>query len=123
LKKAIATIRQAIHGKAELFRLGAAADEFFVLLNNWDLEEASALAERIRREIQSTDFPVIGRCLTVSVGVSTYPEPCSDWNQLRVSADRAAMMAKQLGKNRVVRYDRSISLVNSTIPSKDTGTS
>ncbi|MBI4481722.1 MAG: diguanylate cyclase [Acidobacteria bacterium] len=76
-----------------------------VLLKNFDGDEAFSTAERVRKGIEANDFSVIGKgMIMTTIGVSTYPEPCSKWEELAITADQTAMKAKKLGKNRVLRH-------------------
>jgi diguanylate cyclase (GGDEF)-like protein len=98
IRDAIATIQKAIQGKGELFH--RSGDEMIVLLPNFDQDEAQSVAERIRHSIETNDFSVVGQgFITATIGVSTYPHSCSVLDHLEITADRAAMEAKQLGKN------------------------
>ena len=76
-------------------------EEFAVLLPNTGLDEAGAVAERIRRVFSSVmtidDMPPS----TVSVGVGSAHGGQADMAQLIESADQALYIAKKLGKNRV----------------------
>jgi len=60
---------------------------------------ASIVAERIRRKIEST--PLGGKTVTVSIGVSSYPDHGADAESLIRAADEAMYKAKRAGKNRV----------------------
>lgn len=80
-------------------------DEFTVLLANCSVKEALEVAERIRQEVEQYNF--ISNMqeimkVTVSIGVSSFPETTEDENKLTDQADQALYHAKQLGGNRVV---------------------
>jgi len=60
---------------------------------------ASIVAERIRRQIEET--PLDGKTVTVSIGVSSYPDHGTDVDSLIRAADEAMYKAKRAGKNRV----------------------
>jgi diguanylate cyclase (GGDEF)-like protein len=60
---------------------------------------ASIVAERIRRRIEAT--PLDGKTVTVSIGVSSYPEHGADVDSLIRAADEAMYKAKRAGKNQV----------------------
>ena len=49
--------------------------------------------------------------ITVSVGVSVYPEAATNADELFDQADQAMYRAKELGKNRVVLYKKEDSQV------------
>ena len=75
---------------------GAAAER---LRASIEARGASIVAERIRRRIEST--PLDGKTVTVSIGVSSYPEHGGDADSLIRAADEAMYKAKRAGKNRV----------------------
>ena len=59
-----------------------------------------ALAEALRRELQDTDFPLVGH-ITASFGLAdyeAYPGPAA----LVARADKALYRAKQSGRNQVI---------------------
>jgi len=61
---------------------------------------AGVVAEKIRQRIERT--PMEGKTVTVSIGVSSYPEHGSDVESMIRAADEAMYKAKRAGKNRVV---------------------
>jgi len=76
-------------------------DEFTVILPQTTREGAIAVAERLRTAVESTKFPLAPRgAITVSGGVSTFPEDAGDSLGLIRSADRALYRAKRAGRNR-----------------------
>lgn len=104
IQEAIRVAGQVLVGKGQIFH--RSGDEFILLLPNFTADEACAVADRIRREIEVLDFPTVGRdVVTATLGVSTYPTSTANLNELEVYADRAAMAAKKLGKNQVVHWD------------------
>lgn len=97
------SIRETDHA----FRFGG--EEFVVLLPGTSAMEASSIAERIRANVASANFPCgekqpTGR-LTISVGVSS-SENLDDLtgSSLVDAADKVLYEAKALGKNKVVTY-------------------
>ncbi|MBK9156414.1 MAG: diguanylate cyclase [Chloracidobacterium sp.] len=77
-------------------------DEILILLPNFDQAEAYAVAERVRQEIESFEFPSVGRgTVTATLGLATYPTSCDTLTDLEKKADQAAMGAKHR-KNIVV---------------------
>ena len=78
-------------------------EEFMVLLQNEDVNEAAAIAERIRREFASISYETAG-CQTVSIGV-TQAKADEDSDILCSRVDKALYTAKANGKNRVVILD------------------
>lgn len=76
------------------FRYGG--DELCLLLPDTGLDDAALIADRLRARVAS-DLP-----LTVSAGVSAFPERSVDARTLMESADRALYSAKNQGRNRCV---------------------
>ncbi|WP_298269120.1 diguanylate cyclase [Geobacter sp.] len=80
-------------------------EEFCIILPGTSKKESIFVAERIRRAIESEEFPheenlPQGR-LTASIGVSSYPEDGSTDVVLLKAADVALYRAKAEGRNRV----------------------
>jgi diguanylate cyclase (GGDEF)-like protein len=80
-------------------------EEFALLLPETDLEEASAIAERIRSAVSDGTFTVTGTNTavhaTVSLGVACYPADAASGDALLHAADVALYQAKAAGRNRV----------------------
>lgn len=81
-------------------------DEFIVLLPETPPKGALDVAERIRNAIASRPLAVNGEHIsaTVSVGIACYPEDGRTLDALAARADRALYLAKQEGRNRVIRF-------------------
>ncbi len=83
-------------------------EEFAAVLPATTKEEAYKLGERLREAIErETSVPRKGaeaRRITVSIGVSSYPEDADDKEKLIYCADAALYEAKRNGKNRVRAY-------------------
>ncbi|MEO8699869.1 MAG: diguanylate cyclase, partial [Kofleriaceae bacterium] len=81
-------------------------EEFAVLLDNVDVAQAKAVADRIRIEISKvvveTDKGPLS--VTESVGVAAFPEDGRDRATLIERADIALYHAKHTGRNRVVTW-------------------
>ncbi|MGY3263955.1 GGDEF domain-containing protein [Lysobacter sp. HA35] len=82
------------------FRLGG--EEFLLLLPSTSLDDAVAVAQRLRRAICETPIPAIGRAVTASFGVSELVRGHEDWESAMRRADAALYRAKDEGRNRVV---------------------
>lgn len=95
--------RQLLRQGDVLIRYGG--EEFLAVLPFAGAEEASGVAERIRRAISETPVPN-GRgaiAVTVSAGVASWPEaPVASEMELIDQADAALYRAKRGGRNRVV---------------------
>jgi diguanylate cyclase (GGDEF)-like protein len=81
-------------------------EEFVVLLDNVDVAQAKAVAERIRMEIQKTVVETEKGSLSVteSIGIAAFPEDGRDRATLIERADLALYHAKHTGRNRVVTW-------------------
>lgn len=82
-------------------------EEFIVLLAGVARETAAVYAEKIRRLIESMDFPhaenqPLGR-VTISGGVASFPNNGNTVEELIQAADAALYQAKRAGKNRVLQ--------------------
>jgi len=82
-------------------------EEFSVLLTNCDITETVKIAERIRKTVEEKKFTVSGGRvinITISVGVTSYPNISKDINNLIKDADVALYEAKHTGRNKVVIF-------------------
>ncbi|NPV52664.1 MAG: GGDEF domain-containing protein [Firmicutes bacterium] len=91
-------IKANLRDKDVLARYGG--DEFVVILPDTDKERSRAIAERLKASIASVPFP--HKRLTISVGISTFPEDADSPSDLIQAADDALRRAKKQGKDRVV---------------------
>lgn len=79
-------------------------EEFCVILPETSLDGAGAVAERIRRRIEETPFPVAARevRVTVSIGVAwMVPSAAGLESRLLQQADEALYQSKRNGRNQV----------------------
>jgi diguanylate cyclase (GGDEF)-like protein len=83
-------------------------EEFAIILPDTLEAEAFAIAERIRKQIEETHFEgqenQPNGAVTVSIGISTYPDKAKSDVELIKSADDALYRAKFFNKNRVETY-------------------
>lgn len=83
-------------------------EEFVVLMENRNYEEALFLAESIRHSVEDTYFDFQDRQpngnLTISVGVSSYPDAVADCKSVLESADQSLYYSKENGRNKVTGY-------------------
>ncbi len=96
-------------------------DEFTLLLVDTDLEGALQAAERIRAEVQKTNFEggKFGHLrVTASLGVATYPQHGRTREDLIDAADKAMYRAKSLGRNRVCSASDPLSGEEPVTPSE-----
>ena len=85
--------------KGKVYRFGG--EEIAVLLPNFAISEAVALAESIRSEIEISRMSSKKLSLTASIGVATAPVHATEGKQLLKVADEALYAAKHLGRNLV----------------------
>lgn len=85
-----------------VFRIGG--EEFCILLFNSSMSKTYDMAEKIRIAVQENPFDIdIGPPvnITVSIGISVYPDTAKNKGDLIKSADDALYKAKKFGRNRV----------------------
>lgn len=90
-------VANLLRASDEINRWGG--EEFVVILPTANLKSASALAERIRAEIEQNPFNQIN--VTISIGVAEYNRGES-LEDLLTRADQALYVAKESGRNKVV---------------------
>jgi diguanylate cyclase (GGDEF)-like protein len=103
LQRVAARLRATVRGADAVVRLGG--EEFVALLQDCDADGAAVVAEAIRVAVRDITLPEgcgLAR-LTASIGIAAYPEHAGDLEQLLAAADRAMYVAKQAGRDRVVR--------------------
>ena len=79
-------------------------EEFCVILPGLEKEKAVAIAREIRQKVEKAKI-VLRRQetnITVSIGVSGYPQDAGEAEELIIKADRAMYEAKAQGRNKVV---------------------
>lgn len=94
-------LKENLRGADVAARYGG--EEFAILLPQTSSDEAAAIAERIRRHIERTDFP--HRQVTVSIGIANSTALVSSVDDLVWAADRALYDAKDHGRNNVRIFD------------------
>ena len=100
-------IRANIRLSDQLFRYGG--EEFVILVDNADIEEAETLAENIRLRVEKSNL-FDRRRITISLGIAELDNGiCSDeWLRL---ADDALYEAKRSGRNKVCLAKQDAQLV------------
>lgn len=86
-------------GKGFAYRFGG--DELCVLLPNHCLDEAVAVAERIRRHVANIETAAASKYLSSSMGVACFPQSTNDPKALLSLADSSMYESKKTGGNRV----------------------
>ena len=104
LKAVAKSIANELRNTDVLGRYGG--DEFIVLLPETPPERAIDVAERIRRAVETTPTEHEGERLmtSVSIGIACYPEDGRSVDAIQARADRAMYLAKNGGRNKVVRF-------------------
>lgn len=99
-------MKEVVGGSGIVGRWGG--EEFVVLLPNVSERQAMETAEEIRRRVEQSVFTSDeGQDVhaTISTGVAIFPRDGGDFPWLHKQADRAAYLAKRMGKNRVCLYE------------------
>ncbi|WP_445662623.1 GGDEF domain-containing protein [Cytobacillus sp. FSL H8-0458] len=81
------------------FRIGG--EEFLIILPGSEVHITESVAERIRKTTEYTLSPS-GKPITVSMGISSFPDSADSFSELMNKTDQALYKAKQEGRNRVV---------------------
>ncbi len=106
LREVARVLKTVCDGKGFVARYGG--EEFAVILPNQDKDPAYAIAENLRMAIENFEFKgqevQPNKNLTISAGLSTYPEDAPDKEKLIYLADMALYEAKRTGKNKVCAY-------------------
>ncbi len=97
-------IRETLRGADVAARMGG--EEFAILLPQTTSDEALAIAERIRHNMELADFPL--RRVTASIGVASCSAELCVSADLMSAADQALYEAKRHGRNRVLSYDTMV---------------
>lgn len=91
-------------------------EEFVLVLPETDVIKAEVLGHRLREQIEKRIFPgeeqLPGKTLTISVGVTSYLPPDTK-EALIQKADMALYQAKREGRNRVVIWQRDVTIQSS----------
>lgn len=101
LKQLGGVIKTVIRPEDVVCRYGG--DEFTITMLNTSRIEAAIIAERIRQAVEEYEF-VLGAQLvhiTVSGGVSSFPEDSLSKKEIVEKADKALYEAKQKGRNKI----------------------
>lgn len=107
LKQVVDTLRSNLRDIDILGRMGG--DEFTALLPNTNIQDAFKLAERVRRDMEQTQFQTQGEsftiAITISIGVAAFTNKTSNIDDILRNADTALYEAKRAGRNRVTEYE------------------
>ena len=84
-------------------------DEFIIALLNTDIEEGTAIAEKIRAKTEEISINGIDKKISLTIGLSHYPTHSRFKKELMKKGDDALYFAKHhLNKNSVVLWDSSL---------------
>ncbi|MCQ4924198.1 diguanylate cyclase [Tissierella carlieri] len=97
------TLKSTIRGTDIVARYGG--EEFIVLLKNTTEEEAYNIAEKVRKNIESLKIQGIDHPVTVSIGISIYPQHSQFKEDLIEKADQALYHAKETGRNKAILWN------------------
>lgn len=103
--KVASIINKALNGRGIVGRFGG--DEFFIFTNWLNTEkQLRSILTYLKQQImyEFTDEQVGGK-ITLSIGVSLYPDNGNDYDSLFNKADKCLYIAKNKGKNRYIIYD------------------
>ena len=101
LHKLAQFLRTSIRRSNLVVRFGG--DEFVILLPATSVYQAVRALRRLKHTMDE-DFLVDTPLLSVSIGISTFPEPARTKEELLEQADRALYRAKQ-EKNNIVHFE------------------
>jgi len=100
-------IKDKISSHGIIARYGG--DEYSVLLPETDLKKATDIAESIRKYVEDHDLSAFlagsGIPVTISVGISAFPDNATDIAAFKEKADAALYKAKESGRNRVAHVE------------------
>ncbi len=106
LKEMAQVLKRSVREIDTLARFGG--EEFILLLPDTDKKGAIAVGEKLRKIVNEHRFPDVAgtasSLVTISVGISAYPDDVRELDDLIDHADIALYDAKDSGRNRVVCY-------------------
>jgi len=103
-------IKQAVRDTVDIpARYGG--EEFAIILPETDAKGAQLVAERLRKTVESYDYPGQGKALkvTISLGIASFPDHASTKPVLIKKADVALYACKEKGRNCSSIYNDSMS--------------
>ncbi len=100
-------------------------DEFVIILPGTDDQEAARLAGRLIEGFAALNMPGSSKkeqaLLTLSIGISSYPEPGHSKQELVKQADKALFEAKRSGKNSALVYSELTGIGDESLKLEETG--
>jgi diguanylate cyclase (GGDEF)-like protein len=83
-------------------------EEFILFLPNTNRNDAVDVVERVREDIENYHFSGLNRKITMSFGISGYPDHSETLEELIEKADQALYVSKSSGRNQVTLWDTKI---------------
>jgi len=103
IKKIADIARDIFRAEDVIGRIGG--EEFLCVLPRTGTKQCEAIAKRFLKKVSNQIFiKTPGLRVTISIGISSLSNRCSDRNSLYLHADEALYQAKNNGKNTVVIY-------------------
>src|ERR1700688_2167368 len=81
-------------------------EEFAILLTQITAQQAIAIAEKLRRMVETYQFPGVPRTITISAGVAVFPAHGTTRDEMVRAADSGLYAAKQAGRNPICVANR-----------------
>ncbi len=107
LRKLGSTISQTVRKTDIVGRYGG--EEFIIILPDTKIKEGEAVAEKIRKAVEKSIIVNENYPITISLGVSAFPEHGQTMDELIEKADQALYVAKELlGRNKSVVWSNDI---------------
>lgn len=98
------SIKSVIRSGDKVYRYGG--EEFTVVLNRCEKDQAFAVADKIRSKIESSHLIYSGKTINVTVSIgATLHRKGDNYDDLMGRADEAMYSAKSKGKNRTIIFD------------------
>ncbi|NWF39349.1 diguanylate cyclase [Mariprofundus sp. NF] len=101
-------LAKAIRPSDYVIRYGG--EEFLVVISEAEEEKTLEIAERIRKTLEENQFNAEGSTFnkTLSIGVAIYADDSDDLDKCIHLADTALYVAKDTGRNQVIRYQEGM---------------
>ena len=101
LRRVAEVLKTEVRSTDAICRYGG--EEFCIALSDVGLEQATAIAERMRCRVAAPAFARVA--VTVSIGISSSELGAASWDELVKQADDALYASKAGGRNQVTRWD------------------
>jgi two-component system cell cycle response regulator len=100
-------------------------EEFVIICEETDARGAMLLAERVREELEKTIFhppgkvgpggTPLGISVNCSIGIATFPDAGSNWDEMFKAADESLYVSKRSGRNRSTAWSPSMNKAGSKV--------